>query len=169
MYGELPQPDILYSSGGSIFGSPDGLYHDRGEVGHRLWSRLGEKSYGKIILIYGTNEMCYESDYFSEHYAAFLDRLQSLQPEARIWLCTAPPVNEALAQDEVLTNRNCQRINEVIRSLARERGLGLLDVWAFFADEKGSISSKDTWDGIHLTPESCLRWTKWMCTAVIQD
>ena len=170
MYGELPEPDILYSSGGSIFGSPDGLYHDRGDVGHLLWLRLSEVTYGKIILIYGTNEMSFDSEYFYDHYAAFLDRLKELQPEAQLFLCTAPPVNEDLLREGVqLSNRDCRRINEVIRQLAKERGLGLLDVWDFFADETGSIPAKDTWDGIHLTPESCLRWTEWMRSAVFQS
>ena len=168
MYGELPEPDILYSSGGSIFGSPDGLYHDRGDVGHLLWLRLSEVKYGKIILIYGTNEMTFESEYFYDHYAAFLDRLEELQPDAELFLCTAPPVNEGMLQEGELSNQNCRRINEVIRRLAKERGLGLLDVWAFFADETGSISASDTWDGIHLTPESCLRWTEWLRSAVLQ-
>ncbi len=168
MYGELPEPDILYSSGGSIFGSPDGLYHDRGDVGHLLWLRLSEVKYGKIILIYGTNEMTFESEYFYDHYAAFLDRLEELQPDAELFLCTAPPVNEGMLQEGELSNQNCRRINEVIRRLAKERGLVLLDVWAFFADETGSIPSSDTWDGIHLTPESCLRWTEWLRSAVLQ-
>ena len=168
MYGDLPEPDVLYSSGGSIFGSPDGLYHDRSDEGYPLWQKLGEKQYGKIILIYGTNEMYYDAEYFYDHYAAFLDRLEALQPQAQLWLCTAPPVNERLAQKEELTKRNCRMVNAVIRELAAERGLGLLDVWSLFADEDGDLPSSCTWDGIHLTPESCLRWTQWLRTEVLQ-
>ncbi len=167
MYGELPGGDILYSSGGSVFGSPDGLYRDRNDSACRLWSRLREVEYAKIILIYGTNEMGYDPELFREQYEAFLDRLQGLQPEAEVWICTAPPVREALTREAELNNRNCRRANEVIRSVAEDRGLHLLDVWSLFADENGGLPSGYSRDGVHLNQEGCLRWTKWLRSAVL--
>lgn len=167
MYGELDRADICFSYGGSIFTGLDTVCRDRHDRSFSMRSLLNEKQYGKIILIFGTNEMGYDMDYLRPRFAAFLDRLAEVQPEAQIWLCTAPPVNPDLAGSEVFTVENCLAVNGIIRQLAEERGYGVLDVYGLFADEEGVLPRECTGDGIHLTVEGYRRWGKWMAGAVL--
>lgn len=172
MYGEIERADVCFSYGGSIFSGLDTLCRDRHERSFTMRSLLTEKQYKKIILIYGTNEMGYDIYYLRPHFEAFLDRVAELQPEARFWLCTAPPVDPELAEDgiddvEIFTVENCRAVNDMIRSIAEERGYGLLDVFGLFADEEGVLPREDTGDGIHLTREGYRTWGKWLSGAVL--
>ena len=145
MYGEIPRCDVCFSYGGSVFTGLGTTCRDRNENIDSMRAMLQKKQYGKIILVYGTNEMGYDMDYLRPYFEAFLDRLAEAQPEAQLWLCTAPPVNPAMADmPEVFSVENCLAVNELIRGLAEERGLGLIDVYGFFADEEGILPREST-------------------------
>ena len=172
MYGELPQPDICFSYGGTFLTGLGTLCRDRHERSFTMRSLLQSRQYGKIILIYGTNEMGYDMEYLRPRLEEFLDNLAELQPQARLWLCTAPPVNPELAEDPELevqcfTVENCLAVNALFREAAEERGVGLLDVFSLFADEDGILPREYTGDGIHLTMACYRTWGQWLASAVV--
>ena len=68
---------------------------------------------------------------------------------------------------EVFSVDNCLAINELIRRLAEEWGLGLIDVYGLFADEDGILPRESTGDGIHLTMECYRTWGHWLASAVV--
>ncbi len=168
MYGELPEADFCFSYGGSIFTGLDTVCRDRNERSFTLRSLLQSKQYGKIILIYGTNEMGYDIDYLRPRFETFLDKLAQAQPQAQLWLCAAPPVNPDKVGSEVFSVANCRAVNRLIRELAAERSLGFLDVFGLFADEDGILPSDYTGDGIHLTMEGYREWGSWLASAVLR-
>ncbi len=172
MYGELPQPDICFSYGGTFLTGLGTLCRDRHERSFTMRSLLQSRQYGKIILIFGTNEMGYDMEYLRPRLEEFLDRLVELQPQARLWLCTAPPVNPELAENPELevqcfTVENCLAVNGLLRAAAEERGLGLIDVFSLFADENGILPREYTGDGIHLTMACYRTWGQWLASAVL--
>ncbi len=168
MYGEIPRCDVCFSYGGSVLTGLDAACRDRGENSVSMRSVLEKHPYGKIILIFGTNEMGYDLDYLRPRFEAFLDRIAEAQPDAQLWLCNAPPVNPDIAGvPEVFSVDNCLAINELIRRLAEERGLGLIDVYGLFADEDGILPRESTGDGIHLTMECYRTWGHWLASAVV--
>ncbi|MBR3555028.1 MAG: S-layer homology domain-containing protein [Oscillospiraceae bacterium] len=174
MYGDMPCPDFCFSYGGSIFTGLSTVCRDRHERSFTLRSLLEEKQYAKIILIYGTNEMGYDIYYLRPFFAAFLDKLAETQPEAEIWLCTAPPVNPEMARSEdqeteIFTVENCRAVNALITELAEAKGMGLIDVYGLFADEEGILPPEFTGDGIHLTRECYRAWGRWLAVAVGTD
>lgn len=166
MYGEVPQADICFAYGSSVFTGVSTLCRDRNERSFRMDSCLSQKAYSNIVLIYGTNEMGYDPEYLRPYFQRFLDAVAALQPEAKLWICTAPPVNPTLAGEDCFTAENCMAVNALLRELAEERDLGLLDVWALFADEEGCLPSACTGDGIHLTRECYRRWGEWLPLAM---
>ena len=195
MYGDMPYPDFCFSYGGSIFTGLSTVCRDRHERSFTLRSLLEQKQYAKIILVYGTNEMGYDIYYLRPFFAAFLDKLAEVQPEAEIWLCTAPPVNPEMIrgekeepeeeqeqaetqeeeeepeeeQEEIFTVEKCLAINALIAELAESKGLGLIDVFSLFADEDGILPPECTGDGIHLTRECYRAWGQWLAVAVGTD
>ena len=86
---------------------------------------------------------------------------------AEFWLCTAPPVNPELIEGDAITVESCCAVNEMIRSIAEDRGYGLFDVFSFFADEEGVLPPECTGDGIHLTAECYRNWCQFMAEAVL--
>ena len=95
-----------------------------------------------------------------------------MQPDARFWLCTAPPVNPDMIGEQelpVFTVANCRAINALIRELAEERGFGVIDVYSLFADEEGVLPPESTGDGIHLTIECYRRWGRYLASAVVPE
>lgn len=161
-YGELDWPEIRYTLGGTVMGGLQTVCRGPEDLRCTMGECLRAKSYRRIILVYGTNEMGYDRGYVRAAFERFLDTVAELQPEAEVWLCTAPPVNGALIRTEGLTEENCKRINDMLADLAAKRGLGLLDVFPLFADESGSLAPEDTVDGIHLTADNYLRWARWL-------
>ena len=192
MYGDMPCPDFCFSYGGSIFTGLNTVCRDRHERSFTLRSLLEQKQYAKIILIYGTNEMGYDIYYLRPFFAAFLDKLAQVQPDAEFWLCSAPPVNPEMVrgekedpeeeqedqaeqeepeaeQEEIFTVEKCLAINALIAELAEEKGMGLIDVFSLFADADGVLPPECTGDGIHLTRECYRAWGQWMAVAVGTD
>ncbi len=192
MFGELPKGDFCFCYGGSVFTGLDTECRDKHERSFTLRSLLQEKQYGKIILIYGTNEMGYDIYYLRPFFAAFLDKLAQVQPDAEFWLCSAPPVNPEMVrgekedpeeeqedqaeqeepeaeQEEIFTVEKCLAINALIAELAEEKGMGLIDVFSLFADADGILPPECTGDGIHLTRECYRAWGQWMAVAVGTD
>ena len=168
-YGELDWPEIRYTLGGTVMGGMQTVCRGPEDLRTTVGECLREKSYRRIILVYGTNEMGYDRGYVRAAFERFLDAVAEYQPDAELWLCTAPPVNGAMIRTEGLTEENCRRLNEMLTSLAQKRGLGLLDVWPLFADENGSLAPEDTVDGIHLTADNYLRWAKWLTRTFVGD
>ena len=168
-YGELTWPEIRYTLGGTVMGGLQTVCRGPEDLRVTLGDCLREKSYKRIILVYGTNEMGYDRGYVRAAFERFLDTVAELQPQAELWLCTAPPVNGALIRTEGLTEENCRRINDMLADLAQKRGLGLLDVWPLFADENGSLAPEDTVDGIHLSADNYLRWARWLTRTFVGD
>ncbi len=167
MYGGLATGYYCFSYGGTIFSGLDTVCRDRHERSFTLRSLLSEKQFRKIILVYGTNELGYDIYYLRPFFERFLDRLASAQPIAEFWLCTAPPVNpEMIEGDDIFTVENCCAVNEMIRSIAEERGYGLFDIYTLFADEEGVLPPESTGDGIHLTAECYRSWCGYMAEVV---
>ncbi len=166
MYGELTQPDYCFAYGGSIFSGLRARCRDRNERSVTPEDCLRSKPYDNVVLIFGTNEMGYDPEYLRPYFESYLDAVAQLQPEAHVFLCTAPPVNPALAGADCFTAGNCLAVNGLIRSLAEERDLGLLDVWALFADADNVLPASSTGDGIHLSSECYLTWARWLPLAM---
>lgn len=162
----LTTPDYLYCNGGSVFTYGELRYEDQNGLKWLLKKRLPLQPYAKIILIYGTNEMGVDGDYLRDHLNAFLDMVAAAQPEARLWLCNAPPLNEGLGGTEQLTAENCRKVNALLAEVAAERDIPVIDVWSYFADETGALPADRTWDGVHLKYDGYVDWLDFLKTAV---
>lgn len=158
----LTTPDYLSCNGGSVFTYRSAIYVDQhGELG-KLEDRLPEKPYRNIILIYGTNEMGTDQKTCKDQFERFISFLQEVQPDARLWLCNVPPVNENLKRSQQFTRRSCVEMNDLLAELAEDHGFPLIDVWVRFADAHKSLPENLTWDGIHLSGEGYALWIDYL-------
>lgn len=103
-----------------------------------------------IYLMMGLNDSVFvkTEEKFKERYIAMLDALQAKFPNAKIYLQAIFPVSKALdeKEDARVNNTKINSFNEVIKTIASERGLDYLDFSYLLKENEDYFEP----DGMHL-------------------
>lgn len=103
-----------------------------------------------IYLMMGLNDSVFvkTEEKFKERYLAMLDALQAKFPNAKIYLQAIFPVSKALdeKEDARVNNTKINSFNEVIKTIASERGLDYLDFSYLIKENEDYFEP----DGMHL-------------------
>ena len=103
-----------------------------------------------IYLMMGLNDSVFvkTEEKFKERYLAMLDALQTKFPDTKIYLQAIFPVSKALdeKEDARVNNTKINSFNEVIKTIASERGLNYLD-FSYLLNENEDYFEPD---GMHL-------------------
>ena len=127
---------------------------------------LGKKTYGKVYILLGINELGWHNDRrFYDGYAQLIDLVRAAQPDARIYLQTLLPVTaEKSESHQWLKNEKVAVYNDLITQLAGEKGVYLVDAHAALADENDALPADESVDGVHLTKAGYQRWADYLRT-----
>lgn len=127
---------------------------------------LGQKTYGKVYILLGINELGWYNDQrFYDCYAQLIDLVRAAQPGTRIYLQTLLPVTaEKSESHEWLKNEKIAVYNDLIAQLAAEKEVYLVDAHAALADENGVLPAEESTDGVHLTKSGYQRWADYLRT-----
>ena len=125
---------------------------------------LGRKTYGKVYLLLGINELGWYNDQrFYDCYAQLVDLVRAAQPDAQIYLQTLLPVTaEKSERHEWLKNEKIAVYNDLIARLAEEKEVYLVDAHAALADENGVLPAEESTDGVHLTRSGYELWADYL-------
>lgn len=124
---------------------------------------LAEKQYRKIYLMLGINELGYNAGQTVKRYEEEVQKLQQLQPEAKIVLEANLHVTTAKSgQDSIFNNENINEINENIRQIAEKYGFSYIDVNEIFDDETGGLNPEYTHDQVHVLGKYYQQWADWI-------
>ena len=125
---------------------------------------LGRKTYGKVYILLGVNELGWYNDQrFYDCYAQLVDLVREAQPDAQIYLQTLLPVTaEKSERHEWLKNEKIAVYNDLISQLAREKEVYLVDAHAALADETGALPAEESVDGVHLTRSGYQIWAGYL-------
>lgn len=103
-----------------------------------------------IYLMMGLNDSVFvkTEDKFKEKYLAMLDALEAKFPDAKIYLQAIFPVSKGLdeKEDARVNNTKINSFNEVIKTIASERGLDYLDFSYLLKENEDYFEP----DGMHL-------------------
>lgn len=135
---------------------------------------LGRLSPAKIYLCLGLNELGWHDDNaYYEEYGKVVDAVRALHPGAQIYLQLLIPVNAAKCkannQPAYVTNEQIAVYNEVIRQVAAEREVYLIDLPEVFADEQGELPREMTGDGVHMTRAGYAQWADYLRTHIVMQ
>ena len=120
--------------------------------------------YGKVYLMLGFNEATWMSeDSFYREYAALIDQLRQLLPDAQLYLQTILPVTAYRSSTQNPDNDLLARRSELLRKLAREKRVYLLDAHAALAPD-GALPSELSQDGLYLSPAGNQKWLEFLKT-----
>lgn len=127
---------------------------------------LGKKTYGKVYILLGINELGWYNDRrFYDGYAQLIDLVRAAQPDARIYLQTLLPVTaEKSESHQWLKNEKVAVYNDLIARLAGEKEAYLVDAHAALADENNVLPADESVDGVHLTKAGYQRWADYLRT-----
>lgn len=135
---------------------------------------LGEKQYTKVYISLGVNELGYNYDQgYSDTYNAMVDKVRELQPDADIYLQLLIPVNTQKCaeskQPYYVTNKQIGVYNDIIRTIAVEKQVYLLDVGEIFVDENGEMFYEASFDGVHFHKEGYAKWYEYLKTHTVKE
>ncbi len=136
----------------------------------RAFDQLASMEFGKVYIMLGMNELgwVYES-VFKEDYGKIIDKIREINPDATIYIQSIMPVSKWKdSTDDVYTIANVERLNAQLRDLADEKEVWYVDVAAGVMDEDGYLPYEATGDGVHLTPEYCVKWMDYLRTHTAQ-
>lgn len=135
----------------------------------RLETLLNSKTFSKIYIMMGINELGEDQNVTAQKYKEALDRLHELAPDAIIYICSNLHVSEKQSLTHgTFNNVNIDSYNEKISAFADGETFFYLDVNQVFNDEAGNLKAEYTWDNIHLYGRYYDEWCEWFCQNTVQ-
>ena len=119
-----------------------------------LANALSMKSYGKIYVMLGTNDLGVSETSTSDYMTNMLNLvnlIQEKQPNATIYLLAIAPVSRTLSESSDVINRNnIIAYNSVLKQISSDMKVVYLDTFSLFADTSGHFpETVCASDGIH--------------------
>ncbi len=124
---------------------------------------LDQGTYGKVYISLGVNELgMYDDQGYYDNFAKFVDLVREKQPEATIYLQLLIPVNTQKCKDkgqaDYVTNQQIGVYNDLLRQVAQEKQVFLVDPAQAIVDETGEPPYDETADGVHFQPGGYELW-----------
>lgn len=128
---------------------------------------LKEKTFGKIHLMLGINELGYDLNTTVNTYTTVVDTIQTLQPEAMIYIGANLHVGKSRSDtDKVINNPTIDRFNNAVAALADGEAIFYVDVNPLFDDGEGNLRADLSGDGTHVYGSCYPQWIQWLYTAM---
>lgn len=162
-YGNIKEADFLYKRGLTIYNILEKkLETGSGSVG--LKQHLSSKSYGKVFIMCGINELGRgTSAQFGEQYKKILDEIRVLQPQAAIIVMGIMNVSQSYSdKSEVFNNDNINSRNCAVAEQINGEEFFYFDMNEAVCDAEGGLKEEYTYDGIHLQAHCYQLWADWL-------
>ena len=161
-YSQIPA-DYFANVGMSVYNVSNKLAPIR-ELGNiSLRDLLAKKTYGKIYIMLGINEIGYNLDKTAAKYENLVSQIRQAQPNAPIFIQANLHVSRKKSESHsYLKNDALDRLNKLQSQLAVGENIYYLDANSLFDDGSGALSPQYTPDGIHLQPSACKDYMQWI-------
>ena len=125
---------------------------------------LRQTSFQKVYIMLGVNEIGWAyNSVFIEKYTKLVDEVQSINPNATIYLQSILPVsNEVSSTHDYIKNEKINEYNGFIAQIAKEKNVHYLNVAEAVAAPNGALPDDAAIDGIHLKKEYCQKWLEYL-------
>ena len=135
-----------------------------------LQAMLSSKSYGKIYIMFGINEIgTGTDDSFAEEFSSVIENIRSYQPEAIIYIESSLNVSRAKdAEGDIFKNSRIKARNDKLKALADNENIFYLDVNEAVTDKEGFLIDDYSFDGVHLTGSATSRWEDYLYSHAVK-
>lgn len=162
-YGDLGNAVVLADSGMSVYKIfKQSFSLDSGEK-LTLEELLTQKTFGKIYIMLGINELGYNFDQTVRIYKEMLATIEAAQPDALIFLQANLHITEKKSgTSSIYNNANINRFNSEIEKMTDSKKRFYLDANELFDDENGNLSTEYTVDESHVLGKYYTDWVDWI-------
>lgn len=172
LYSGLTQGEFIVKTGMSVFKLDTDQVNYHGEK-LTVLEALGRKSYGKIYLSIGVNELGqYDDQGYYDHYAKLVDDIRAQQPQALIYVQLIIPVNAQKCKEKnqpyYVTNEQIAVYNSLLLQLVQDKRVLLLDPGEALTDETLQPPYDTVTDGVHFTKPTYRLWLDYLRTHTIE-
>lgn len=124
---------------------------------------LGYKTYNKIYVMLGINELGYDTTATINKYSQLLQQIQEAQPEAVIFIEANLHVTKLRNEvDEIFNNPAIDKFNNELQKLADNQKIFYVDVNVLFDDADGNLDEAKSYDDTHVAPRCYVDWADWL-------
>lgn len=164
MYANLPNITVFAERGLQVYTLFDRKIVPFEEGKITVADALTKKTYKKVYLMFGLNEMGWGNDQlFGEAYLRIIRQIRATQPDAIIYMQSVMHVSKDKSeQDPLFNNQNIDARNVLLEGIARGEGIYYLNLNEVFTDEEGNLYEGCSGDGIHLRPEYIEVWKNYL-------
>ena len=162
-YGNLQNATFFCNTGMSVYN-----IHDKkvsvNKVGKMtLEELLTHKKFDKIYLMLGINELGYDFNKTVSKYKELVKYIDSKQDNPIIYIEANLHVTKAKSnQDRIINNKNIDRFNKAIKSIADNKRIFYIDINEKFDDNSGNLNSTYTQDKVHIYAKYYKEWGEWL-------
>lgn len=129
---------------------------------------LTGKSYSKVYLLFGENELGWYDKPFSDDYGKVIDAVRKRQPNATIYIQSIFPISAAVSAKNIdqTNNQRIVQVNGLLQQLAQAKGAKYLDVASAVIGSDGNLPDGAAPDGVHFNKSYCQKWADYLKTHV---
>lgn len=172
LYSGISQGDFIVHTGLKVFEIQTRDITYEGES-MKVLDALGRKQYGKVYVCLGLNELGMFNDQgYYDHYAQLVDDIRAGQPDAVIYIQLLIPVNsqkcEEKGQPYYVTNEQIGVYNDLLRQLAQEKKVAMVDPAEVIVDETGEPPYEMSGDGVHFNKSGYTAWYEYLKTHTVE-
>lgn len=173
LYGGLKHGAYYWAQGMTVFradGEGSKVFSIDGED-VTLLGTLSKRSYDSVYVMLGLNELGYPVASYESGLSRLVDKVLDAQPGAVVYLQLLPPLNDAICQangmPDYINNGNLQKFNEVIRRVAAEKKVALLNTAEVYTGEDGQLPAELSRDGCHFVCGAYSLWARYLRSHII--
>lgn len=160
----LGKADYFCAGSMSVYSIVDVWLSDLNFPSQNLKSLLQSKTYGKIYIHLGLNELVGGADFVMEGYQELIDLIREYQPDAVIVIQSCMSISKGKASSPNFPIEELHKLNEMLRELALSdpEVFRFCDTNVYAAGEDGYIRPEITCDGCHLYGVNYEEWGQWI-------
>jgi len=160
----LGDADYFCAGSMTIFGIRDARLSDDDFKGLKLAEVLERKTYGKIYIHLGLNELAYGVDMIMEEYLEVIDMIREMQPDAIIILQANMTITPAKASGTKFPIESLRELNRLLKERAESEPehFRFCDTNTWAGNEEGYLRAEMTFDGCHLYGIYYQEWSQWI-------
>ena len=162
-YAELETATFFAYSGLSSFSAFKKMLDVEGIGETDLERLLTNRSFGKIYLMLGINELGYPFSSIVSRYTQVAMRIHELQPQATILLCAnLRVVADGKEVRDYIANDTINQLNAEIAALADGETFFYIDANPLFDDGNGALDPQYCSDDLHPYGKYYYQWAEWL-------
>lgn len=166
LYSGIKNAEFIVQTGLSVFQVETRNITYKGQK-MKVLDALGKGTYGKVYVSMGINELGMRNDKgYHNHFADLIDGIRAKQPNATIYIQLLIPVNEQKSREkgfsEYIENGQVRVYNDILRQVAQEKHVFLVDPAEDLVDETGEPPYDSVADGVHFQRAPYKVWFEYL-------